>query len=369
MKIGFFCESVIADYNNDSIYFLRGVVNELITRGHQVVVFEKENNSALVSVTREFGKTGVTEFKRIYPHIEAVFYKTGSLSELKPLLKDCQHIFVHNSAEKDLLPALLDIKTMTGCRLFYFDSSLPLFYQKNDYLTGFDAVLASGTKLKDLYLANGFRKVFLWQEAVDTRVFQPRKAETEGQVVLISNWTDEDRSAEIDEFLIQPVKYLRVKARVYGAKYPRVLKKQLTDAGIEYAGWAPSFKAAEIYARFVTTIFLPGSESVNECPLNGGALLPLACGIPMISAGWKDQEKQLNRGRDFLFAKDGYEMKHYILEMMNSTLKEVITGHGIKSVNMRHTCTHRVNELDKILESIGIEKINNSIKSTVSIHG
>jgi hypothetical protein len=38
--------------------------------------------------------------------------------------------------------------------------------------------------------------------------------------VWVGNWGDEERTRELHEFLLQPVKALGLKARVYGVRYP-----------------------------------------------------------------------------------------------------------------------------------------------------
>ena len=37
----------------------------------------------------------------------------------------------------------------------------------------------------------------------------------------IGNWGDDERSEELREFLIEPVKTLGLKAQVYGVRYPQ----------------------------------------------------------------------------------------------------------------------------------------------------
>jgi len=57
-----------------------------------------------------------------------------------------------------------------------------------------------------------------------------------GDLVWIGNWGDEERSAELHEFLLEPVKALGLKARVYGVRYPAHALGALSAAGIDYGG-------------------------------------------------------------------------------------------------------------------------------------
>ena len=40
MRVVIFCHSLISDWNHGNAHFLRGVVGELLVRGHQVAEFE-----------------------------------------------------------------------------------------------------------------------------------------------------------------------------------------------------------------------------------------------------------------------------------------------------------------------------------------
>ena len=44
----------------------------------------------------------------------------------------------------------------------------------------------------------------MWHEAADTRVFRPSQADKEGDLVWVGNWGDDERTAELQEFLIDP---------------------------------------------------------------------------------------------------------------------------------------------------------------------
>ncbi len=55
--------------------------------------------------------------------------------------------------------------------------------------------------------------------------------------------------SELHEFLIKPVRDLRLKAIVYGVRYPEIALQTLAEAGIGYGGWLPNFRVPEVFAR------------------------------------------------------------------------------------------------------------------------
>ena len=153
-------------------------------------------------------------------------------------------------------------------------------------LSAYDGVLAFGACLRDLYLARRWaRRAWIWHEAADTALFQPRAEPAEGDLVWIGNWGDDERSAELHEFLIEPVRALGLRARVYGVRYPEAARRALADAGIEYAGWLPNFDVPSVFARFRVTVHVPRRPYVEALP-GIPTIRPfeaLACGIPLVS--------------------------------------------------------------------------------------
>ena len=69
--------------------------------------------------------------------------------------------------------------------------------------------------------------------------------------------------------------------------------RELADAGIEYGGWLPNYRAPEVFSRYRVTVHIPRRPYVDA--LRGIPTIrpfeALACGIPLISAPWHDSEK------------------------------------------------------------------------------
>ena len=82
-------------------------------------------------------------------------------------------------------------------------------------LSGYDGVLAFGDVIRRRYIESEWAaKAWTWHEAADTRVFHPHpEIPRDRDLVWIGNWGDEERTAELHEFLLGPVKRLGLKAR------------------------------------------------------------------------------------------------------------------------------------------------------------
>jgi spore maturation protein CgeB len=220
-------------------------------------------------------------------------------------------------------------------------------------LRHYDGVLAFGQVIRDLYLSEGWaERAWTWHEAADVRVFHPIEGtQDEGDLVWIGNWGDNERSAELREFLLEPVRDLGLRARIHGVRYPDEAKAQLKEAGIEYARWLPNFRAPEVFSRFGVTVHVPRRPYVEALP-GIPTIRPfeaLACGIPLVSAPWDDAEGLFRPGTDFLVARNGEEMKRHLRAVLSDGgLAEELAANGLQTILSRHTCGHRVDQLLEI---------------------
>jgi spore maturation protein CgeB len=216
--------------------------------------------------------------------------------------------------------------------------------------THYDGVLAYGEVLRRLYLAERLvSRAWTWHEAADVRHFKPLPGRPPaGDLVWIGNWGDDERAEELQEFLIEPVKALGLKARVYGVRYPESARAALAAAGIEYGGWLANFEAPEVFAQFKMTVHVPRRPYVKTLP-GIPTIRPfeaLACGIPLVCSPWRDAEHLFTPGKDFLVARDGAQMTRHLQSLAGDAAKrQRLAAHGLATIRARHTCAHRVDEL------------------------
>ncbi|WP_439881794.1 CgeB family protein [Pontibacter sp. MBLB2868] len=365
MNITLFYHSILSDWNHGNAHFLRGIVRELKKRGHQVKVYEPENGWSLQNLVEGYGKEKLEELQEYYPGISTNFYTSETLN-LDDVLRDADLVLVHEWNEHGLVKRIGEHRANGGkYKLLFHDTHHRAVTERESMarydLTHYDGVLAFGLKIRDLYLQEGWtQKAWTWHEAADTSVFYPHEiSDYEGDLLWIGNWGDEERTAELHEFLINPVKELGLKAKIYGVRYPEHARKALAGAGIAYGGWLPNYKAAEEFARYKVTVHVPRRPYVAALP-GIPTIRPfeaMACGIPLISSPWDDAENLFTPGKDFLVAHDGAEMKQHLQTIINNPAKaKELAAHGLETIRSRHTCAHRVNELEEVCEELGIAK-------------
>ena len=363
MRIALFVHSLLSDWNHGNAHFLRGVAAELVSRGHAVAVFEPRDAWSLENLLAEpEGQRALDGFRAAYPALRSERCDLSSL-DLDRALDGAELVIVHEWNDPGLVKRIGEHRRTTGgYKLLFHDThhrsvTAPASMAAYD-LSSYDGVLAFGGVIRDLYLQRGWaERAWTWHEAADTRVFRPLPGEPgEGDLVWIGNWGDEERTAELHEFLIAPARDLGLKARVYGVRYSEAGKRTLADAGIEYAGWLPNHEVPRAFARFRATVHVPRRPYVEALP-GIPTIRPfeaLACGIPLVSAPWDDAEGLFRPGQDYLVARDGREMRRHLRDLLGDpALAAGIARSGRQTVLDRHTCAHRVDELLGIARELG----------------
>jgi spore maturation protein CgeB len=356
-----FYHSLVSDWNHGNAHFLRGVASELIARGHDVAIYEPADSWSRQNLVEEHGEAPIAEFHERYPQLRSTRYSLGAL-DLTQVLDGADLVIVHEWNEHELVRRVGEHRARTSdFRLFFHDThhraiTSPQQMQGYD-LSQYDGVLAYGEVLRQIYVQRDWaRRAWTWHEAADTRVFHPSsRDEFEGDLVWIGNWGDDERSAELQEFLIEPAAVLGLNAKVFGVRYPDSARELLNRAGIEYGGWLPNYRAPELFARYRFTVHVPRRPYVEA--LRGIPTIrpfeALACGIPLICSPWDDAEGLFTPGEDYLVARDGSEMKKHMRALVaDKQMARELAAHGLRTVQQRHTCAHRVDELLGIYEEV-----------------
>jgi spore maturation protein CgeB len=358
LNIIIFCHSLLSDWNQGNAHFLRGISSELISRGHAVRIYEPEDSWSYQNLVADAGIAFLDEFKSVYPTLESHRYRELHLDRM---LRKADLVIVHEWNAPDVIAEIGSFrKRRHSFQLLFHDThhraiTNPGFLSRLD-LSGYDGVLAFGSSLRDLYAKQGWaRTAWSWHEAADTRVFRPVASPKIYDVVWIRNWGDDERTKELEEFLIQPIRILSLTAVVYGVRYPPTAQRALADAGIEYGGWVPDFRVPEIFAQASVTIHIPRRPYVDALP-GIPTIRPfeaLACGIPLVSAPWRDVEGLFREGEDLLFAKDGPHMIERLAELLDHPkFASSVSRNGRQRIEQFHTCAHRVDALLDILADL-----------------
>jgi spore maturation protein CgeB len=359
VKFVYFTHSLASCWNHGNAHFLRGVLRDLVHRGHQVDAFEPAGAWSLDNLLKDHGRSGLDAYRRLYPELSSHTFDPHL--DLEKTLAGADVVIVHEWNEPWLVSAIGKTRRKGGTfTLLFHDThhravSDPEAMRQFD-LDGYDGVLAFGETLAEVYRRWGWgNRVHVWHEAADTRLFQPPAQETERQgLVWIGNWGDDERSAELESFLFRPAQTVGLPLDIYGVRYPDRALQMLRHYGVTYRGWLPNARAPEVFARHVATVHVPRRFYVDLLPgiPTIRVFEALACGIPLVSAPWRDTENLFNPGADYLVARDEREMEQHLEAIRHDPgMRRSLVENGLAAIRTRHSCSHRVDQLLAILDT------------------
>jgi spore maturation protein CgeB len=385
VKLVYLTHSLRSCWNHGNAHFLRGVLSELVRRGHDVLAREPEGSWSLDNLLRDAGETGLDAYRAAYPDLRAEPYALDA--DPAALCDGADVVIVHEWNDPALVAAVGGLrKRGAPFTLLFHDThhravSDPQAIRAFD-LDGYDGVLAFGETLAAVYRRWGWGdRVFVWHEAADTHVFRPpesedpirrfappsperegrrpqddgrRPAERQG-LVWIGNWGDDERSAELEAFLFRPAQTVGLALTVHGVRYPAEALAMLARYGVDYRGWLPNAAAPKIFARHLATVHVPRRFYVTALPgiPTIRVFEALACGIPLVSAPWRDSEGLFTIGRDFLMAEDEAGMTRHLRAVRHDPdLRAALVAHGLETIRTRHSCATRVDELMDVLSAL-----------------
>ena len=360
MRIVYFTHSLRSCWNHGNAHFLRGVLRELVARGHQVRALEPSGNWSLAHLLADHGEAGLDDFRTAYPDLTPQSFEADA--DVAALVADAELVIVHEWNEPALVAAIGALRR-TGGRftLLFHDThhravSEPEAIRAFD-LSGYDGVLAFGEALSRVYRRWGWgERVWTWHEAADIRLFHPPHDEQERSgLIWIGNWGDGERTEEIESFLLRPAQRAGLALDIHGVRYPDAAKATLARYGATYHGWAPNARAPALFARHLATVHVPRRAYTTLLPgiPTIRVFEALACGLPLVSAPWQDAEHLFRPGEDFLVARDEAEMTRHLVALRHDAgLRTSLAASGLATLLARHTCAHRVDELLAIVDTL-----------------
>jgi spore maturation protein CgeB len=353
VRILYFTHSLTSCWNHGNAHFLRGVLRDLSRRGHDVLAYEPRNGWSLSNLLADHGDAGLAAYRATYPDLRTIPYGPGF--DLGAALDGADLVIVHEWNEPGMVAAIGRARTRGGRFILLFHDthhravSDPEAMRAFD-LSAYDGVLAFGEALAEVYRAWGWgRRVFVWHEAADVTHFRPPlEARWREGAVWVGNWGDGERTGELERFLLSPAQASATPLDIYGVRYPPEARALLAKYGAHFHGWLANAAAPSVFSRRLATVHVPRRFYVDALPgiPTIRVFEALACGIPLLSAPWRDVEGLFRIGQDFLMARDADEMTAHLRAIRSDPeLRAELARNGLETILSRHTCTHRAAEL------------------------
>lgn len=361
MHFVFYTHSLVSDWNHGNAHFLRGVMRDLVVRGHTALALEPAEGWSRQNLLRQAGPQALEAFAHDFPDLESQTYDQHFDHERATAAADV--VIVHEWTDPALVAQLgLLRRRGAGFRLLFHDTHHRAVSAREAIagmmLQDYDGILAFGETLRQRYLDQGWgARAFTWHEAADDSLFRPLSAPKNGDLVWIGNWGDGERTEELHRFLMEPARALGLKGAVHGVRYPDEALAALREAGLDYRGWIANAAVPAVFARNRVTLHIPRRPYVEALPgiPTIRVFEALACGIPLICAPWEDAEGLFRAGMDYLQARDGAQMQARLREVLHDRdCARALVAAGQETIQARHTCRHRVAELMDILRRLGV---------------
>jgi spore maturation protein CgeB len=357
MRFVIFCHSLASCWNHGNVHFLRGIARELIRRGDRVVVFEPADGWSRSNLVEHHGPSALAAGAQVVPGVDL---RTYDALDLDRALEDADVVLVHEWTQAELV-ARIGKRRIDGGRflLFFHDTHHRALTapQEIGQLDGYDAVLAFGEVLRQVYARRGWgRRVFTWHEAADTALFAPDPdACQDTDLIWIGNWGDGERDEELRTFLLEPACRLGLTTRIHGVRYPPALRRELMAHRMRYQGWLPNHRVPAAFARARFTMHVPRRPYVEALPGIPTIRMfeALACGTPLVTTPWSDVEHLFPPGA-YVTVRSGQEMAKALASLRDDpALRAELAATGRRAIVERHTCRHRLHELDAIVAGLG----------------
>ena len=366
LNIHYFAHSWVSDWNHGNAHFLRGLARALKRLGHRVRCYEQLGSWSLSNLVKQEGERAIDaidDFRRVYPDLDIHFYNNDESFSQFALqnLRQADVVIVHEWNPPEIVQEILKLKRELGFVALFHDTHHRAYTNAGEILRFrldlFDGVLAFGEAIRRIY-ADGFGVPNVWtlHEAADVEYFRPMKVRKTCDVLWIGNWGDEERTRELEEFLVGPARELHHRRTfVYGVRYPQHAIETLVRAGVDYRGYLPNLQAPRAYGETQLGLHVPRRQYAN-----GLAGIPtirvfeaLACGVPLLCSPWDDAEGLFRPGQDYLVVPDGRAMKAEIERLLRDDLaRQQLAANGLATIRSRHTCMHRAEQLVEICSRV-----------------
>lgn len=353
--------TVTSSWGNGHATTYRGLISELIKRGHNVLFLER--NVPWYEKHRDELKIG-SESVGLY----------DSLQDLKlqyeKVLQNADLVIVGSYVPDGIQICEYVQETVNGMTAFY-DIDTPVTISKLlkrscEYLTPslipkFDLYLSfAGGPILDLlektYGSPMARQLFC---SVDPELYYPEKMDKKYTLGYMGTYSD-DRQIPLERLMLQPARRMpHEKFIIAGPQYPETIK---WPDNVEQIHHISPHNHRKFYCSQKYTLNVTREDMVQFGYAPSVRLFEAAaCGTPIISDYWEGLNKILSFGDEILISS---EPEHTINYLRNISESERISigEKARKRILMYHTAVHRAGELEDYWSEALKKKYKNSKK-------
>jgi spore maturation protein CgeB len=337
--------SITSSWGNGHATTYRGLVRELVRRGHDVLFLERDvpwyaENRDLAQPP--FGRTA------LYADLDELRRRHGAAVGAADLVVVGSYVpdgvavgdWVH--AESSGLTAFYDIDTpVTLARLGRGDAP----YLEARQIAGYDLYLSftGGPTLRRLEREFGARAARVLYCSVDPALYHPEPVASEWDLGYLGTYSD-DRQPTVEALLLAPARaWPRGRFALAGPQYPDDIA---WPANLDYTPHLPPAEHRAFYNRQRFTLNVTRADMIEAGWSPSVRLFEAAaCGTPIISDRWPGLETLLAPGREIFLADSPGEVLALLRDLPEAERRAV--GRRARArILAEHTAAHRAAELE-----------------------
>ena len=349
MKLLIFGLTISSSWGNGHATIWRGLLSELIMRGHEVVFFERD--VPYYAAHRDLVELpgGLLVLYRDWDQIGSLARQELSGADAAIVSSYCPDGLVATNlvCESSALRVFYDLDTpVTLSRIRAGES---LNYLGGRGLIDFDLVLSftGGAALEALRDELGAPQVAPLYGSVNPRTHRPVAPNQRFRASLSYLGTfASDRQESLTELFVQPAcAMLNERFLIGGAQYPQDFPWTANIYFVRHLAPAdhPAFFCS---SRLTLNVTRGVMREMGWCP-SGRLFEAAACGVPIISDHWKGLDEFFQPEHEILIARESNEVVA-ALQRDEEELRQIATA-ARERVLAEHTARHRAEELEQLL--------------------
>lgn len=340
--------SITSSWGNGHATTYRGLVRELIARGHHVLFLERDVPWYAAHRDLNNGHGGRVE---LYGSVEDLQERYAAA------VANASAVIVGSFVPEGVAVAEWVLGTANGATAFY-DIDTPVTLGKLrrgqcEYLAPgliprFQLYLSftGGPTLHQLEHEFGAPMARALYCSVDPQLYHPEAVEEEWDLGYLGTYSP-DRQGSLQRLMLAPAHHWPSgRFVVAGPQYPQV---GTWPPNVQHIEHVPPGEHRSFYNRQRFTLNLTRSEMIEAGYSPSVRLFEAAaCGIPIISDYWEGLEEFFELGEELLIARSGEEVVRFVREIPHAEARAI--GEAARQrVLAHHTAAHRAAELESHL--------------------
>ena len=337
--------SITSSWGNGHATTYRGLVRELVRRGHDVLFLERDVPWYAQNRDQPKARHGrlalysdLDELRRV--HARAV--GDADLVIVGSYVPDGVEVGDWVQSQADGLTAFYDIDTpVTLAKLAVGDTS----YLAARQIPGYDMYLSftGGPTQQRLEREYGSPAARVLYCSVDPELYYPENVAQDWDLGYMGTYSD-DRQPTLDRLLLEPARrWDSGRFTVAGPQYPESIQ---WPANVTYTAHLPPAAHRAFYSRQRFTLNVTRSDMIAAGWSPSVRIFEAAaCGVPIISDRWEGIETLLTPGREIFLADSPEEVLHLLHDLPEH--ERIAAGLVARArVLAHHTAAHRAAELE-----------------------